>query len=80
MYYTEADNVLLMPRPERTRRAMEEFMHANGTHSYMAPQRLERKRRDMSLRARYTDMDSMQDLIVVGQNQCQDERGDVVSL
>ena len=38
LYYTEADNVLFMPRPDATKRAIRKFLHANGTHSYVAPQ------------------------------------------
>ena len=38
LYYTEADNVLFMPRPDATKREIRKFLHANGTHSYVAPQ------------------------------------------
>ena len=72
--------MLFMPRPEATKRAIRKFLHANGTHSYVAPQRLERKRRASELRDVWLSQASLNQMAVVGQNQCQDERGVVVSL
>jgi len=90
VYYTEADNVLYL-KPgegnfEAVAAALVTFLDsADGAKSYILPQRLENSHKRGDLFARTSSADSasapldLKGLHTVGQNNCQDARGDTAA-
>jgi hypothetical protein len=77
VYYTEADNVLVELNREATARALLGFARAPdlGGRSYVAPNRLEGEL--IAFRPGMPHADVVKHFKPVGQNNCEDDRGDL---